>query len=51
MGDAALMNLYTLQKWRSAGLINNTATYRKLLEALLESDENELAQEVCDLLR
>ena len=45
-----LMRLYTLQKWKDKGVLDETATYRVLLEALLLSGNEETALEVCKLL-
>ena len=50
-GDSMeMMRLYTLQKWRDKGTLDETATYRVLLEALLNSGNEETALEVCKLL-
>ena len=45
-----MMRLYTLQKWKDKGTLDETATYRVLLEALLNSGNEETALEVCKLL-
>ena len=50
-GDSMeLMRLYTLQMWKDKGVLNDTATYQVLLEALLLSGNEETALEVCKLL-
>ena len=49
--DIRLMRLYTLQEWKSKGILNGTATYRVLLEALLRSGSSDSAVQVCRLLQ
>ena len=50
-GDVRLMRLYTLQEWKSKGVIDGTATYRVLLKALLKSGSSDSAVQVCRLLQ
>ena len=45
-----MMRLYTLQKWKDKGTLDETATYRVLLEALLLSGNEGTVLEVCKLL-
>ena len=45
-----MMRLFTLQEWKDKGVLNETATYRVLLEALLLSGNEKTALEVCKLL-
>ena len=49
--DMKLMRLYILQEWKTEGLINGTATYQVLLEALLKCKSFNTAYEVCKLLK
>ena len=46
-----LMRLYTLQEWKSNGILDGTATYKVLLEALLKSGSSDSALQVCKLLQ
>ena len=50
-GDIRVMRLYTLQEWKSKGILSGTATYRILLEALLKSGSSNSAVQVCRLLQ
>ena len=50
-GDVTLMRLFALQKWKSVGIIDGTATYRVLLEALIECECSKQALDVCRLLK
>ena len=45
-----MMRLCTLQKWKDKGVLDESATYRVLLEALLLSGNSETALAVCKLL-
>ena len=45
-----MMRLYTLKEWKDKGVLDETATYRVLLEALLLSGNEKTAFEVCKLL-
>lgn len=45
------MGLYALQRWQSAGLLNGTATYRVLLNALFQSEHTGLALRLGQLLK
>ena len=48
-GNNELQKLYALREWRSHGLIDGTATYRVLIEALLKCVYTEVALELCRL--
>ena len=51
MRDVELKRLYTLQKWRSKGIVTGTAvTYRVLIEALLKCECSNSAIAVCKLI-
>ena len=45
-----LMSLYVLQDWKEKGILDETATYGALLEALLNSGSSKTALEICKLL-
>ena len=45
-----MVRLYILQKWKDKGVLDETATYRVLLEALLLSGNEKTALKVCKLL-
>ena len=49
--DVRQMRLYTLQEWKSKGILDGTATYKYLLEALLKSGSSNSAVQVCKLLQ
>ena len=49
--DIKLMRLYALKKWKSDGMISGTATYRVLLEALIECECSKQVLEICRLLK
>ncbi len=44
-----MMRLNCLKKWKSKALLSGTATYRVLLQALLECGCNDQAKQVCSL--
>ena len=46
-----MMRYNTLKKWKSKALLSGTATYRVLLQALLALSCNDLANQVCSLLK
>ena len=45
-----MMRYNTLKKWKSKALLNRTATYRVLLQALLDCGCNDQVKQVCLLL-
>ena len=45
-----LMRLYTLQEWKTKGKIDETDTYRNLIEAMIKADCLDSALEVCEEL-
>ena len=47
---ALLMKLYMLQQWKSKGKLDKIASYRVLLNALLECTCTESAVQLCELL-
>ena len=49
--DEVLTRLYMLQEWKAKNSINKTATYRVLLDVLLQCECSDLAVEVCELLK
>ncbi len=46
-----MMRYKALKKWKSKNLLNGTATYRVLLQALLALSCNDQAKQVCSLLK
>ena len=46
-----MMRYNTLKKWKSKALLSGTATYRILLQALLDCGCNDQAKRVCSLLK
>ena len=48
--DMKLMNIYILQEWKRKRFLNETANYRVLLEALLNSGNERTVLKVCKLL-
>ena len=49
--DEELMRLYMLQEWKRKKRLDGTATYKVLLEALIECSCSESANKVCELLK
>ena len=49
--DVKLMRLYTLEEWKDKGILDGTATYKVLLEALIRSENSEMAIKLRELLR
>ena len=48
--DEKLMRLYMLQKWKENKRIDGEATYKVLIEAMLDCDNSNSAEQVCKLL-
>ncbi len=46
-----MMRYNTLKKWKSKALLSGAATYRILLQALLDCGCNDQAKRVCSLLK
>ena len=46
-----MMRYNTLKKWKSKALLSGTATYRVLLQALLDCGCNDQVKQVCSLLK
>ena len=46
-----MMRLNCLKKWKSKALLSGTATYRVLLQALLDCGCNDQAKQACSLLK
>ena len=46
-----MMRYKTLKKWKCKALLSGTATYRVLLQALLDCGCNDQAKQVCSLLK
>ena len=46
-----MMRYNTLKKWKSKALLSGTATYRVLLQALLDCGCNDQTKQVCSLLK
>ena len=49
--DEKLMRLCMLKEWKRKKMLDETATYQVLLEALIECNCSESAVQVCELLK
>ena len=48
--DEELMRLYMLQEWKRKKMLDGTASYQKLLEALISCSCSNSAVQVCEML-